>query len=64
LANTVPSTAPPDGLEWVKNPVPDAPLTVVQKDLADTAHAGHHDPQKLTSALMELLGRQRTVFRG
>ncbi len=63
LANTVPTVPPPDGLEWVGNPVPDAPVAVVQKDLADAAHAGHHDPQKLTSTLMELLARRRTIFR-
>jgi uncharacterized cofD-like protein len=63
LANNVPSAPPPDGLAWVGNPVPDAPVTVVQKDLADAAQAGHHDPQKLTSALMELLGRRRKLFR-
>ena len=63
LANTVPARLPPDGMAWVGDPVPEPPVTVVRKDLADAAQAGHHDPQKLTFALMELFARRRAILR-
>jgi uncharacterized cofD-like protein len=63
LASTVPPSPPPDGLDWVGDPVPDAPVTIVRRDLADAAIAGHHDPLKLTAALMELFEKRRKLFR-
>jgi uncharacterized cofD-like protein len=51
---------PPPGVEWVGQPLPEGGVTVVQKDLADSGQAGHHDSQKLTAALMELF-EQRTL---
>jgi uncharacterized cofD-like protein len=62
LASTIPSGPAPAGSQWVGPPLPDGAVAVVQKDLADKEQAGHHDPQKLAAALMELLEQRRTVF--
>jgi uncharacterized cofD-like protein len=63
LASMLPSSPPPDGLEWVGDPMPDSPVAVMRRDLADAAIAGHHDPLKLAAALMELYEKRRTLFR-
>jgi uncharacterized cofD-like protein len=53
---------PPPGVEWVGQPLPEGGVTVVQKDLADSGQAGHHDSQKLTAALMELFEQRTSRF--
>jgi uncharacterized cofD-like protein len=52
----------PQGMEWVGAPLPEAPSRVLQLDLADAENPGHHDPNKLTAALMSLLQR-RAAFQ-
>jgi hypothetical protein len=37
-------------------------VTVIREDLADGGNAGHHDPQKLTAALMDMLARRAVLF--
>jgi uncharacterized cofD-like protein len=61
LANAVPST-PRAGVEWVGRPMPEGGVVVVERDLADAGQAGHHDPQKLAAALMDLLERRTALF--
>ncbi len=61
LVNAVPSS-PREGMEWVRGPMPEGGVVVVEKDLADARQAGHHDPQKLAAALMDLLERRTTLF--
>jgi uncharacterized cofD-like protein len=63
LVNTIPSIPPPEGTEWVGRPMPEGGVTVVERDLADTRQAGHHDPQKLAAVLMELFEQRTALFR-
>jgi uncharacterized cofD-like protein len=62
LANAAPA-APCGEVEWVGRPMPENGVAVVEKDLADAAYPGHHDPQKLTAALMDLFERRSAIFR-
>ncbi len=62
LANDKPAGALPEGMEWVGGPFPEAGVSVIRKDLADGGNAGHHDPQKLAAALMDLLARRAALF--
>jgi uncharacterized cofD-like protein len=62
LANAIPESSPSGTVEWVGKPMPEGAVTVIEKDLADPAHAGHHDPQKLADALMELLDKRASLF--
>jgi uncharacterized cofD-like protein len=62
LANKAPDGPPPDGVQWVGRPLPEGPA-VIEKDLADPDRAGHHDPRKLTAALIELLRQRRLSGR-
>jgi uncharacterized cofD-like protein len=62
LANASPSGSLPEGMKWVEGPLPEGRVTVVQQDLADGENAGHHDPQKLAAALMDLLSRRAVMF--
>jgi uncharacterized cofD-like protein len=62
LANKSPAGALPEGMEWVAGPLPEGRVTVIREDLADGGNAGHHDPQKLAAALMDLLARRAVLF--
>jgi uncharacterized cofD-like protein len=62
LANSSPAGVLPEGMEWVEGPLPQGRVTVVRKDLADAQNAGHHDPQKLAAALMDMLATRAAEF--
>jgi len=62
LANSSPAGSLPEGMEWVKGPLPEGRVTVVRQDLADGQNAGHHDPQKLAAALMDMLAKRAGMF--
>lgn len=62
LANSSPAGSLPEGMEWVKGPLPEGRVTVVRQDLADGQNAGHHDPQKLAAALMDMLAKRAEMF--
>jgi len=62
LANSKPAGSLPEGMEWVGGALPEGRVSVFQEDLADGGNAGHHDPQKLAAALMDLLARRAALF--
>jgi uncharacterized cofD-like protein len=62
LANAKPEGTLPEGMEWVGEPFPEGSVAVFRKELADGGNAGHHDPQKLAAALMELLAGRAALF--
>jgi uncharacterized cofD-like protein len=63
VLNTNWKAALPEGVSWVREPFPDHARRVYQRDLADEAFPGHHDPQKLAAALLSLLEPRRAPFR-
>jgi uncharacterized cofD-like protein len=62
LANASPAGTLPEGMEWVAGSMPEGRVTVIRQDLADGGNAGHHDPQKLAAALMDLLAKRTALF--
>lgn len=62
LANKTPAGTLPEGMEWVAGDLPEGRVTMIREDLADGGNAGHHDPQKLTAALMDMLARRAVLF--
>jgi len=62
LANSKPAGSLPEGMEWVGGALPEGRVSVFREDLADGENAGHHDPQKLAAALMDLLARRAALF--
>jgi uncharacterized cofD-like protein len=62
LVSKLPARPPPEGVRWVGRPLPEGGVAVIEKDLADPEGNGHHDPQKLAAALIELLDQRRTIF--
>jgi uncharacterized cofD-like protein len=62
LANAKPAGSLPEGMEWVGGALPEGRVSVFREDLADGGNAGHHDPQKLAAALMDLLARRAALF--
>jgi uncharacterized cofD-like protein len=63
LVSAATASKAPAGVEWVRGPMPEGPVVVVEKDLADEQQAGHHDSLKLAAALMELFEQRTTRFR-